>query len=274
MINISNVSFRYPGENTFALKNIDLQIKEGSFTALIGPNGSGKSTLIELIDGLLLPTEGEIQVDGLSTDKYDELIKIRKLLTITFQNPDNQIVGNTVERDIVFGPENLGIQTGEIKKRIDSALSLTGLEPLRSAEPHNLSGGQKQKLAIASVLAMMPKYLLLDEPAAMLDLKSQTQILKILDDLNKKNNITVLLATHSLDMALKADEIIVLDKGSVRKSFNTIDVGDNYQFLIQSGLDLPYWLKFAEELEKTGFKLSGYKDMDSFGEKLCSSLKM
>ena len=272
MIKITDLTYVYPGEENPALDKVTLNIEEGSFTALLGPNGSGKSTLIQLICGLISPFNGEITVDSLSVKDEEDIWDIRRKLAITFQNPDNQIVGSTVERDIAFGLENLGLPRGEIFKRIEEVIGLTGLSPVRFFEPHNLSEGQKQKLALAGILAMKPKYLLLDEPAAMLDYSSKEEILSLLTKINRDFGTSIFISTHSLDLALKADKIIILENGKLREEFGKEKVSENFEKISEKGIELPYWAKQAVNLQKD-IHLKDFYDLKTFGEALCSSLK-
>lgn len=273
MIKITNVDYTYPGEKEKAIQNINLQIDESTIYAVIGPNGSGKSTLVELLDGLILPDSGEILIDDLSTKNENELTELRRKLSVNFQNPDNQIVGMTVERDIAFGLENLGLSREEMFNRIEEVLKITGLQSNKNDEPHNLSVGQKQKLAFASVLAMRPKYLILDEPAAMLDGRSQIELVSLIKKMNNEKKTTVLFTTHSLDMALHADEIVLLDNGCVKAVFKRSQVVDNFSLLEENGIDLPFWARLAFEIKKSNLSIGTFEDMKSFGESLCLSLK-
>ena len=272
MIKITDVNFSYPGQNIKAIENINLEIKEGSFCAILGPNGSGKSTLIHLLNGIILPQTGDITIDGFSVKDGKGVWEARKRLVITFQNPDNQIVGNTVERDIAFGPENLGITREEILKRIDEVLENVKLAKYRYAEPYSLSQGQKQKLAIGSVLAMQPSYMVLDEPGSMLDFYSREEIMSILERLNQEGK-TILFSTHDLDLSLKAKEIILLNKGRLIGRFPKQELPRYLDELTANDVSMPFWAKVARQLRINGIEIGPYSSSADFEEQLCLLLK-
>lgn len=218
MIKISNLQYTYKtknGKSIEALKGIDLEVNKGEFVVFLGLNGSGKSTLIKHINGLLIPSGGDVVVGGVNTKDCNSIWQIRQKVGLVFQNPDNQIITNVVEEDVAFGPENLGLPSDEIKGRVKKALTYTKISEYSKHEPHLLSGGQKQKVAIAGILAMDPEYLVLDEPTSMLDSSGRKEVLEIIYDLNKNRKTTVLLATHSIAEAISADRIYVLDSGKI-----------------------------------------------------------
>lgn len=198
-----------------AIDGVDLEIEEGSFTAILGHNGSGKSTLAKHINGLLLPTEGTVWVGEIDTKEEDRIWDVRKTAGMVFQNPDNQIIGNIVEEDVGFGPENIGVPTDEIWKRVDESLKAVGMTAYRKQSPNKLSGGQKQRVAIAGVMAMRPRCIILDEPTAMLDPNGRKEVIRTIRQLNQAEGITVLLITHYMEEAIDADRIIVMDDGKI-----------------------------------------------------------
>ena len=201
-----------------AIDGVDLEIEEGSFTAILGHNGSGKSTLAKHINGLLLPTEGTVWVGEIDTKEEDRIWDVRKTAGMVFQNPDNQIIGNIVEEDVGFGPENIGVPTDEIWKRVDESLKAVGMTAYRKQSPNKLSGGQKQRVAIAGVMAMRPRCIILDEPTAMLDPNGRKEVIRTIRQLNQAEGITVLLITHYMEEAIDADRIIVMDDGKIVRS--------------------------------------------------------
>lgn len=198
-----------------AIDGVDLDIKKGSFVAVLGHNGSGKSTFAKHINGLLLPTDGTVWVGGMDTKDEEHIWDVRKTAGMVFQNPDNQIIGNIVEEDVGFGPENIGVETKEIWKRVDESLKAVGMTAYRKQSPNKLSGGQKQRVAIAGVMAMRPQCIILDEPTAMLDPTGRKDVIRTVHELNKKEGITVLLITHYMEEAIDADRVIVMDDGKV-----------------------------------------------------------
>jgi len=215
MISLEGVSYTYPQSQRPALKNINLTIREKEFVAIMGRNGSGKSTLTRLLNGLLLPNAGEVTIDGLSSLNLENLVEIRKRVGLLFPDPDSQLLSNLVEEEIAFGPENLGLHPLEIRKRVDTALKMVSMEDYAKYPPYLLSGGQKQKLGIASILAMQPAYLVLDEPFSMLDPRGRKELLGLLLTMGRELNITLILITHNLADAIQADQIVVMDNGEV-----------------------------------------------------------
>jgi len=216
IIKIENLKFKYNKEdNIYAVNGVNLNINKGQFTAIIGHNGSGKSTLAKLINSILLPTEGKVYVKGMDTSDDSKLWDIRQAAGMVFQNPDNQLVATIVEEDIAFGPENLGIEPKEIRKRVDDALNAVGMYEYRKRSPHMLSGGQKQRIAIAGILALDSDCIILDEPTAMLDPSGRIEVMETLRKLNKEGK-TILLITHYMDEVVEADRVIVMDKGNIK----------------------------------------------------------
>ena len=204
-----------PCESYTAVKDVDLDVKAGQFISILGHNGSGKSTLAKHINALLLPTEGSMWIDGTDTKSMEQLWKIRQKAGMVFQNPDNQIIGTVVEEDVGFGPENVGIPTGKIWKRVDKSLESVGMTAFRHRSPNKLSGGQKQRVAIAGVLAMHPKCIILDDPTAMLDPNGRKEVLAAVHELNRTEGITVILITHYMEEVIDSDKVFVMDQGQV-----------------------------------------------------------
>ena len=215
IIEIENLTYTYPTRETPALDGISLSLERGSFVAVLGSNGSGKSTLAKHLNAILLPTAGCVRSCGLDTREEDNLIPIRRRVGMVFQNPDNQIVANVVEDDVAFAPENLGVPPEEIRHRVDDALRQVGMYDYRLHAPHLLSGGQKQRIAIAGVLAMEPEVIVLDEPTAMLDPRGRQEVLDTMEHLCRKKGITVLLITHHMEEAARADRVLVMDQGHI-----------------------------------------------------------
>ena len=258
IITIENLTFEYKqadGEESIrALDNISLEIDEGSFTAIIGKNGSGKSTLAKNLNGLLIPTSGTVYVDGYDTKDDENIWKIRQTAGMVFQNPDNQLVATIIEEDIAFGPENLGVEPAEIRKRVDDALNTVGMYEYRKRPPHLLSGGQKQRIAIAGILALNSDCIILDEPTAMLDPSGRREVLETLKKLNAEGK-TVLLITHYMDEAVQADRVIVMDKGNIKLDGTPKEVFRNIDEIKRYGLDVPQVTELAQELIKEGLNL-------------------
>lgn len=239
-----------------AIDGVDLEIEEGSFTAILGHNGSGKSTLAKHINGLLLPTEGTVWVGEIDTKEEDRIWDVRKTAGMVFQNPDNQIIGNIVEEDVGFGPENIGVPTDEIWKRVDESLKAVGMTAYRKQSPNKLSGGQKQRVAIAGVMAMRPKCIILDEPTAMLDPNGRKEVIRTIRQLNQAEGITVLLITHYMEEAIDADRIIVMDDGKIVMDGKPKEIFSRVRELKTYGLDVPQATELAFELKEAGMPLS------------------
>ncbi len=260
MVRLEDVDYVYKIANrsafgTKALSGVDLSIEEGQFVAVIGRNGSGKSTLARLMNAILLPSEGVVYVNGISTMDGEKLWDIRKTAGMVFQNPENQIVGTIVEEDVAFGPENLGVAPEEIRKRVEQALEIVGLLEYSRHAPHLLSGGQKQKVAIAGVLAMKPKCVILDEATAMLDPSGRKEVLKVLKDLNENEKITVIHITHHMDEACLAKRVIVIDDGKVVLDGKPGEVFSNVDKIKGLGMDVPQITELFYELNKCGYDL-------------------
>ncbi len=255
MVTMKNVTFEYKSaedERVAALKDISLTIEKGEFVVVLGHNGSGKSTLAKLINGLLLPTEGEVYVNRMSTLDEDRIWDIRQKAGMVFQNPDNQIVATIVEEDVAFGPENQGINPKEIRKRVDEALEIVGMSEYRKHAPHLLSGGQKQRIAIAGVLAMKPDCIILDEPTAMLDPSGRKEVISTIKKLNKEENKTIIHITHYMDEATQADRIIVMSEGKISLEGTPKEVFSQVDKVLNLGLDVPQVTELAFILRKEG----------------------
>ena len=238
-----------------AVKGVDLQVEEGSFLAVLGHNGSGKSTLARHINALLLPSEGAIWIDGIRTSEEKELWRIRQRAGMVFQNPDNQIIGTVVEEDVGFGPENMGVPTEDIWKRVGEALTKTGMNAYRDRSPNRLSGGQKQRVAIAGVVAMRPKCIVLDEPTAMLDPVGRREVLEVVRELNRREHVTVILITHYMEEAACADRVCVMDRGRIVLSGTPREIFSRVEELRALHLDVPEVTEIAHILKKAGLPL-------------------
>jgi energy-coupling factor transport system ATP-binding protein len=258
------------GGEVRALRGIDLTIERGEFVALVGPNGSGKSTLARHLNGLLLPTSGQVWVDGLLTAHPSSLWKIRERVGMVFQNPENQFVASTVEEDVAFGPENLGLPPDEIRRRVDDALSLVGLAEYATQPPHMLSGGQKQRTAIAGALATRPACIVLDEPTSMLDPLGRRQTLDVLRSLNQDQGITIVLVTQSMDEATTAERVLVMVRGRVVSDGTPAEVFGQGRRLREWGLGLPSALEIADRLRERGLNLpAGLLTVEQLASALC-----
>ena len=264
LINVNNVSFTYPaiGEeenerlpNRPVLKNVSIGIKEGEFLCIVGRNGSGKSTLAKLLNGLLVPCEGSVTVDGIDTTDEKNITEIRRRVGMVFQNPDNQIIASSVEDDVAFGLENIGIPREEMLTRVDEALRACGIEALRKTEPHLLSGGQKQRVAIAGILAMRPRCIVLDESTAMLDPKGRRDVLEITHRLNREEGITIVLITHHMDETASADRVMLINNGELLKTGTPRELFSDAELVEASGLELPVTARLFHEVYKEGIEL-------------------
>lgn len=238
-----------------AVDDVNLDIREGQFISILGHNGSGKSTLAKHMNALLVPTEGTLWVDGMDTAQTAEIWQIRQKAGMVFQNPDNQIIGTVVEEDVGFGPENMGIPTEKIWKRVDESLQAVGMIPFRHRSPNRLSGGQKQRVAIAGVMAMHPKCIILDEPTAMLDPNGRKEVLEAVHELNKKERITVILITHYMEEVIDSDKIFVMDQGHIVMEGTPREVFSRVEELKSYRLDVPQVTLLAYELKKEGIDL-------------------
>lgn len=239
-----------------AIDGVDVDIKKGDFVAVLGHNGSGKSTLAKHINGLLLPTEGTVWVGDMDTRDEEHIWDVRKTAGMVFQNPDNQIIGNIVEEDVGFGPENIGVPTEEIWKRVEASLKAVGMTAYRLQSPNKLSGGQKQRVAIAGVMAMKPECIILDEPTAMLDPNGRREVIRTIHELNRAEGITVLLITHYMEEAIEADRIIVMDDGRIVMDGQPREIFSRVRELKSHGLDVPQVTELAWELKEAGMPLT------------------
>ncbi|MGM9619770.1 MAG: energy-coupling factor transporter ATPase [Oscillospiraceae bacterium] len=256
MIQMKDVCYSYvteEGAAPAALDGVNLTIEKGSFTAVLGHNGSGKSTLAKHLNAVLLPTAGQVLVDGLDTADEANAMEIRRRVGMVFQNPDNQIVANVVEEDVAFAPENLGVPTAEIRRRVDKALAAVGMEEYRLHAPHLLSGGQKQRVAIAGVLAMEPEYLVLDEVTAMLDPVGRREVLETVHRLNRERGMTVVLITHHMSEAESADRVLVMERGRVVMDGAPKEVFPRVEELRRLSLDVPGTVDLLYELRRRGW---------------------
>ena len=257
IIKTGNLTFSYPPdegkEPVQALKGVDLSIARGSFTVILGHNGSGKSTLAKHMNAVLLPVGGRVWVDGMDTSDEDLLLEVRRRVGMVFQNPDNQIVANVVEEDVAFGPENLGVPTEEIQRRVAAALKAVGMEDFTLHAPHHLSGGQKQRIAIAGIIAMEPACIVLDESTAMLDPLGRREVLDTVRKLNREKGITIVLITHHMDEAAMADRVVVMDSGSVVMDGTPEEVLIRVEELRAIGLAAPHTVELLHGLRQDGF---------------------
>ncbi len=258
LLDLKNVTFDYILEDKQSLRAVNglsLQVEEGEYIALIGPNGSGKSTLARLLNALIIPLFGEVNVDGYATKVEEHRWEIRRRVGMVFQNPDNQIVATTVQEDVAFGLENLGIETSEILQRITEALDRVGLSAYTEHAPHLLSGGQKQRLAIAGVIAMRPRCLVLDEPTAMLDPRGRKEVLDTIHSMNRQENITVVHITHFMEEALQADRVIVMHRGEIAAMGKPETIFNGSTDLHLLGLEVPPIPRLAEMLRAQGLTI-------------------
>ena len=259
MIKIENATYEYKSfgsEEVFsAVKDVNINIKKGEHLVILGHNGSGKSTLAKMMNGLLLPTRGDIYVNGMNTKDEEMTWHIREIAGMVFQNPDNQIVATIVEEDVAFGPENQGVPPAEIRKRVDKALEIVEMTEYKDHAPHLLSGGQKQRIAIAGILAMKPECIILDEPTDMLDPIGRHEIIKTIKKLNKEENKTIVHITHYMDEAVEADRILVMEKGQIVMEGTPREIFSQVEKVKKLGLDVPQVTELAYELNKEGFNV-------------------
>ncbi|MBR6702240.1 MAG: energy-coupling factor transporter ATPase [Clostridia bacterium] len=253
LIEIKNLTYTYEPEEEgqtgyTAVRNVSLDINKGEFVAVLGHNGSGKSTLAKLMNAIFEPTEGTVTVKGIPSVSEENGDKIRRIVGMVFQNPDNQIVATIVEDDVAFGPENLGVEPAEIRRRVDEALKTVNMYEHREREPHRLSGGQKQRVAIAGVLAMKTECMILDEPTAMLDPKGRQEVINTILRLNKEQGMTVVLITHFMEEAVLADRVVIMDGGLVISQGTPREIFSNPGFLREHGLDVPQSTELCLEL--------------------------
>ncbi len=259
-IEADNVFFYYENREepdiirSYALSGVTLDVKKGEFVALLGHNGCGKSTMAKQFNGMLTPSEGDITVDGINTKDDEKTFDIRRQVGLVLQNPDNQLVASVVEEDVAFGPENLGIEPEEIRKRVDESLETVGMLQYAKNSPSKLSGGQKQRVAIAGILAMKPDCIVLDEPTAMLDPQGRQEVMDAVIRLNRENNITIILITHYMDEAVLADRVIVMDKGKILTEGTPRQVFSQVNLLKKHRLDIPQATELAYKLKCSGVK--------------------
>ncbi len=258
IIEVSNVTFEYTDSDLLSgvLDNLSLSVERGSFTVILGHNGSGKSTLAKLMTGLLKPSKGTVSVDGLSTSDENSETEIHRRVGLVFQNPDNQIVATIVEEDVAFGPENLGLPPAEIRSRVDTALKAVDMYEYSLHAPHKLSGGQKQRVAIAGIIAMEPECIVLDEPTAMLDPRGRREVIDTIYRLNKEKGITVVLITHYMEEAEKADRVIVMDDGKIVLDGAPAAVFSQIPTIKSVGLNVPQTTEFLHILKENGYTVS------------------
>ena len=257
-IEIRHLAYSYPDDTAtehVVFQDLSLDIEQGSFVAVLGHNGCGKSTLAKHLNAILLPEGGTVTVYGLDTKQEENLLAIRQQVGMVFQNPDNQIVSNVVEEDVAFAPENLGVPTQEIRRRVDEALEAVGMAAYKKHAPHLLSGGQKQRVAIAGVLAMQPKTIVLDEPTAMLDPQGRQEVVSIVEKLSREQNITVILITHHMDEAICADRVIAMDDGKIIADGAPKDVFTKIDLLQSVGLTAPQTTLLLKALDDDGCAL-------------------
>lgn len=254
---------------TKAVDNVSIDIKQGDFVAVLGHNGSGKSTFAKHLNALVMPTEGTVWVDGMDTREEENTLKVRQTAGMVFQNPDNQIVGTLVDEEVGFGPENIGVPTEEIWERVEKSLKAVGMYAFRNQSPIKLSGGQKQRVAIAGIVAMKPKCIVLDEPTAMLDPLGRKDVLNVLHELNRQENVTVILITHYMEEVIDIDKLYVMDDGKLVMSGTPREIFSQVEKLKKLRLDVPHVTELAYELQKEGVPLkNGILTSEEFTEEL------
>ena len=254
---------------TKAVDNVSIDIKQGDFVAVLGHNGAGKSTFAKHLNALVMPTEGTVWVDGMDTREEENTLKVRQTAGMVFQNPDNQIVGTLVDEEVGFGPENIGVPTEEIWERVEKSLKAVGMYAFRNQSPNKLSGGQKQRVAIAGIVAMKPKCIVLDEPTAMLDPLGRKDVLNVLHELNRQENVTVILITHYMEEVIDIDKLYVMDDGKLVMSGTPREIFSQVEKLKELRLDVPHVTELAYELQKEGVPLkNGILTSEEFTEEL------
>ena len=272
IIKAEHLQYTYPGVDdtpgVAVFEDMNLTVEEGTFVAILGSNGCGKSTLAKHFSSILLPCGGKVWVCGMDTADENKLISVRRNVGMVFQNPDNQIVANVVEEDVAFGPENLGISSAEIRHRVDKALKQVGMSHYAQHAPHLLSGGQKQRVAIAGIIAMEPKCIVLDEPTAMLDPRGRREVMETITKLNQDKGITVVLITHHMDEAARAQRVVVMHRGKVAADGTPEEVFCQVELLHELGLAAPETVELCYELNKLGFDLP----LDRLDEKECAQI--
>ena len=270
MIRVEHLAYTYPGVDdtpgVAVFEDMNLTVKEGSFVAILGSNGCGKSTLAKHFNSILLPSGGKVWVCGLDTADENKLMAVRRNVGMVFQNPDNQIVANVVEEDVAFGPENLGIVSAEIRRRVDNALKQVGMSKFAKHAPHLLSGGQKQRIAIAGVIAMEPNFIVLDEPTAMLDPRGRREVMETITRLNREKGITVVLITHHMDEVAQAQRVVVMHQGKVAADGTPKEVFSQVELLHKLGLAAPETVELCWEPNKLGYELP----LDKLNETECA----
>lgn len=260
ILKFDNVTFRYDNDDVKlppAVENLTLEIKQGEFVAVLGHNGSGKSTLAKLANGLVTPESGDVYVLGMNTKDEENDLKIKQTVGVVFQNPDNQIVATIVEEDVAFGPENLGVEPAEIRRRVDESLKIVGMYKYRLHEPHKLSGGQKQRVAIAGIIAMQPQCIVFDEPTAMLDPEGRRDVMNAMKRLNKELGITVVYITHYMEEACEAERIVVMDDAHLVLDGTPSEIFSDVNYIRGLGLDVPQTCALAQMLKDDGIDVSG-----------------
>ena len=257
VIVFDNVHYTYPADEKESLCGVSLSIEKGSFVAVLGHNGSGKSTFAKHMNGILVPDEGRVLVEGLDTSDEEHIIDVRRRVGMVFQNPDNQLVANVVEDDVAFAPENLGVEPKEIRQRVDAALRQVGMYDYRMHAPHLLSGGQKQRVAIAGVIAMQPDIIVLDEPTAMLDPQGRREVVDTVFSLCREKGMTVVYITHHMDECIDADRLIVMSNGCVMADGKPADIFANAELLRREGLEQPETARLLQDLRASGMRLEG-----------------
>ena len=273
IIVFENVHYTYPGDERESLRGIDLQIEKGSFVAVLGRNGSGKSTLAKHMNGILLPDEGRVLIDGLDTADESRILELRRRVGMVFQNPDNQIVANVVEDDVAFAPENLGVEPGQIRTRVNGALKLVGMYDYRLHAPHLLSGGQKQRVAIAGVLAMQPEIIVLDEPTAMLDPQGRHEVVHTALALCRGKGMTVVLITHHMDECIEADRLLILSGGRIAADGSPAEIFADLPLMEREGLSVPETARLLHDLRAAGLTLPEERlDTEGCAEQIAAAL--
>ncbi|MDO5340283.1 MAG: energy-coupling factor transporter ATPase [Eubacteriales bacterium] len=277
IVKAKNLTFEYVRRDedgnvegiTKAVDDVSIDIKQGDFVAVLGHNGSGKSTFAKHLNALVMPTEGTVWVDGMDTREEENTLMVRQTAGMVFQNPDNQIVGTLVDEEVGFGPENIGVPTDEIWERVEKSLKAVGMYAFRNQSPNKLSGGQKQRVAIAGIVAMKPKCIVLDEPTAMLDPLGRKDVLKVLHELNRQENVTVILITHYMEEVIDIDKLYVMDDGKLVMSGTPREIFSQVDKLKELRLDVPHVTELAYELQKEGVPLrNGILTSEEFTEEL------
>ena len=270
IIEARDLSFAYEDSDVTAVNGVTLSVEKGAFVCILGRNGSGKSTLAKLFNALAVPQKGELTVDGIAVDEKCDVFAVRSRCGMVFQNPDNQLVATVVEEDVAFGLENLGVEPGEIRRRVDEALALVGMSEYAMAAPHNLSGGQKQRIAIAGVIAMRPDIIVFDESTAMLDPSGRKEVMQVAKRLNREEGVTVVWITHFMEEAAQADYLYVMDDGDIALCGKPCDVFAHADEVRRLGLDVPEMADLAGKLRAGGVKLpAGILTVEEMAVELC-----